>query len=50
MQFLFGIIVGIIVSSIGFSGVARFLDQGVHIVQNASRTAAHDLDHPSDEK
>jgi len=46
MQLLIGIILGIIISSVGFGGVANFLDHGVRIVQNASKTAAHDLEHP----
>jgi hypothetical protein len=33
MQFLIGIVVGIVIATAGFSGVARMLDRGVEAVK-----------------
>lgn len=37
MRFLAGIIVGIVISTIGFSGVAKLLDNGVDKVKQVSQ-------------
>ena len=34
MQLIIGIIIGIVVSAIGFTGVAQYADKGVQAVQN----------------
>lgn len=33
MKFLIGIVVGIVISTAGFSGVARMLDRGIEAVK-----------------
>lgn len=40
MNFFTGIIVGIVVASVGFAGVARILDAGVHQVKQISTQVA----------
>ena len=37
MKFIIGFICGIVVASIGFSGVTRLMDSGVEIVKEKSR-------------
>ena len=37
MKFVVGFILGIVVASIGFSGVARLMDSGVEAVKEKSR-------------
>jgi hypothetical protein len=37
MQILIGIIIGIVISAIGFTGVATYLDKGVAAVQQATK-------------
>lgn len=37
MKFVIGFICGIVVASIGFSGVARLMDSGVEVVKEKSR-------------
>lgn len=37
MKFIIGFICGIVVASIGFSGVARLMDSGVEVVKEKSR-------------
>jgi len=44
MNFIVGIIVGIIISTIGFGGVARVLDHGVVTVKKLSREIPVDKD------
>ena len=39
MQLLIGIIIGIVVANIGFTGLARVLDNGVQKVQSVSKEA-----------
>ena len=38
MQFIIGIIFGIIVATIGFSGVAKVLDKSVDTIKQSSKT------------
>lgn len=40
MKFVLGIIVGIVISTVGFSGVARLIDHGVSQTQSIVRSAA----------
>jgi hypothetical protein len=40
MQFIIGLIFGIVVSTIGFSGVAHIADKGVNAVKEQSREIA----------
>ena len=37
MKFVIGFICGIVVASIGFSGVARLMDSGVQVVKEKSQ-------------
>ncbi len=37
MQFIIGIIVGIVIATVGFSGVARMMDRGVDAVKNQAQ-------------
>jgi hypothetical protein len=37
MRFILGIIVGIVIASVGFSGVAKILDRGVEAVKNQTQ-------------
>ena len=37
MKFIVGFICGIVVASIGFSGVARLMDSGVQVVKEKSQ-------------
>lgn len=37
---LIGIVLGIVIATVGFSGVARIFDNGVNKVQEVSREAA----------
>ena len=39
-KFLAGFVVGIVVASVGFSGIARMLDRGVETIQNQSKELA----------
>lgn len=39
-KFLSGLILGVVVASIGFSGVARLLDSGVDVVKEKSQELA----------
>ena len=36
MQFIYGVIFGIIIATVGFSGVARMLDNGVNKVKEVT--------------
>lgn len=36
MRFIFGVIVGIIIATIGFSGIARLLDRSVEKVKEVA--------------
>ena len=40
IRFLAGVIVGIMITTIGFGGIARIADNGVQKVQDISREAA----------
>ena len=40
MRFIVGVIVGIVVATIGFSGLARMADKGVGIVKDTAQSAA----------
>jgi len=40
MRFLTGVIVGIVIATIGFSGMARLADKGVGIVKETASQAA----------
>lgn len=40
--FVFGVIVGIIISTVGFSGVAQILDHGVSKVKTTSQELANE--------
>jgi hypothetical protein len=37
MNFIVGVIFGIVISTVGFHGVARVLDNGVSMIKDASR-------------
>ena len=39
LKFIAGVIVGIVVSQVGFSGMATYLDKGVAYVKEASKQA-----------
>ena len=39
-QFVLGIVTGIIICTVGFSGIARIFDHGVQAIQNTARDAA----------
>jgi len=36
MQFIYGVIFGIVIATVGFSGVARMLDNGVNKVKEVT--------------
>ena len=40
MNFFTGIIVGIVISTVGFSGLARWADQGVQVIKHQSQQLA----------
>ena len=40
MRFVIGFILGLIVASVGFSGIARMLDRGVQTIQTQSQELA----------
>ena len=40
MRFLTGVIVGIVIATIGFSGLARMADKGVGYVKDTAQSAA----------
>ena len=40
MNFIIGVIVGIALATVGFSGVARYIDQGVAETQSIVRSVA----------
>lgn len=42
-NFVAGIIVGIVACTVGFSGMARWADSGVHKVQEITRTVNKEL-------
>lgn len=37
MRFILGVIVGIVIASVGFSGVAKILDRGIEAVKNQTQ-------------
>ena len=37
MNFLIGIVVGIVVATVGFSGVARWADHGVQVIKQEAK-------------
>ena len=37
MRFVLGVIVGIVIASVGFSGVAKILDRGVEAVKTQTQ-------------
>jgi len=39
-KFILGVVVGIVVASVGFSGIARIADKGVQTIQQQSRDLA----------
>jgi hypothetical protein len=39
-KFLTGVIVGIVISTVGFSGIARLADRGVQTIQNQTKELA----------
>lgn len=39
-KFVLGFVVGIVVASVGFGGIARIADKGVQTIQNQSRELA----------
>jgi hypothetical protein len=41
-SFIVGVIVGIIISTVGFSGVTQILDHGVNKVKTASQELANE--------
>ena len=40
MRFVIGVILGLVVASVGFSGIARMLDRGVQTIQTQSQELA----------
>ncbi len=40
MKFIAGFVVGIVVASVGFTGIAQIMDQGVQVIQQQSRDLA----------
>jgi len=40
MQFLVGVVIGIVISTIGFTGVAHLADRGVNQIQSTARDMA----------
>lgn len=40
MNFVYGFIFGLIVSTVGFSGVARMMDHGIETVKSQAQTLA----------
>jgi hypothetical protein len=40
IKFLAGFVVGLVVASVGFSGIARIMDRGVQTIQDQSRELA----------
>lgn len=41
MQLIVGIVIGIIISTIGFTGVASYLDKGVAVIKDATQEVAN---------
>ena len=39
-KLIIGFILGLVVASVGFSGIARMLDRGVQTIQNQSKELA----------
>ena len=39
-NFVLGIIFGLVVATVGFSGIARIFDRGVHQIQQTSKELA----------
>lgn len=37
MRFILGVIVGVVIASVGFSGVAKILDRGVEAVKTQTQ-------------
>ncbi len=40
MKFIAGFVLGLVVSSVGFSGIARMFDRGVQTIQETSKDLA----------
>jgi hypothetical protein len=40
MRFVIGFVLGLVVASVGFSGIARMLDRGVQTIQTQSQELA----------
>ena len=40
MNFVYGFVFGLIVSTVGFSGVARMMDHGIDTVKSQAQTLA----------
>ena len=40
MKFVYGFVFGLIVSTVGFSGVARIMDHGLETVKSQAQTLA----------
>ena len=40
MRFIFGVVLGIMISTVGFSGIAGFFDGAVHKLQSITRDVA----------
>jgi hypothetical protein len=40
-NFIIGFVFGIVVATVGFTGVARVLDHGVQTIQNQSKELVH---------
>lgn len=39
-NFVFGAIFGLVIATVGFSGLARMFDKGVHTIQQTSKELA----------
>jgi hypothetical protein len=40
MKFITGFVLGVVVASVGFTGIARMLDRGVDTIQQTSKELA----------
>lgn len=40
MKFIAGFVLGVVVASVGFTGIARMLDRGVDTIQQTSKELA----------
>lgn len=46
-NFILGLICGIVIATVGFTGIARLLDNGVQVVKQAAEAGAKPVEAPS---